>query len=167
MKIYVTGVAGSGKSSIVRALAARGVTAIDMDQGLCHWENRHTGGMAGWEPGRSEEWYAEHGWMCDVPELSSLLAIHDDIVVVGISSNQEEYMKFFDKVFVLHSKPETIIARINARTDSEYGKHPAEQKRLLAWQKSFEEEMAAKGAIPLDGERPIEEVVEDIVKELQ
>lgn len=137
-----------------------------MDQGLCHWENRETGGMAGWEPGRSEEWYASHGWMCNVPELGTLLKGHDTIVVVGISSNQEEYLKLFDKVFVLHSRPETIIKRLNERTDSVYGKHPAEQKRLLAWQKSFEAEMVQKGAVPLDGERPIGEVAADIIAAL-
>ncbi len=163
VKIYVTGVAGSGKSSIVRALTARGVQAIDMDQGLCRWENRHTGGMAGWEPGRDEAWYASHGWMCDVPELGKILEENGDIVVVGISSNQEEYLARFDKVFVLHCAPETVIARLNARTDSDYGKHPAEQARLLAWQKSFEAEMVGKGALPLDAERPLEEVVDDIL----
>lgn len=166
MKIYVTGVAGTGKSSIARALSARGVAAVDMDNGLCHWENRETGGMAGWEPGRSEEWYASHGWMCDTPALGSILDTSGDVVVVGISSNQEEYLARFDKVFVLHCAPETVIARLNARTDSDYGKHPAEQARLLAWQKSFEAEMVAKGALPLDADRPLEEVVADIEEAL-
>ncbi len=166
MKIYVTGVAGSGKSSIVRELSRRGIAAVDMDQGLCHWENRRTGGMAGWEPGRSEAWYAEHGWMCDVPELSSILAANDDVVVVGISSNQEEYLKEFDKVFVLTCTPATMIKRLNARTDSDYGKHPSEQARLLAWQRAFEEEMVAKGALPLDGEREVEVVADDVAAAL-
>lgn len=166
VKIYVTGVAGSGKSSIVRALSAEGIAAVDMDLGLCHWENRETGGMAGWEPGRSEEWYASHGWMCDTPELENILDTNENIVVVGLSSNQEEYLARFDKVFILHCSPETVIARLNARTDSDYGKHPAEQARLLAWQKTFEAEMVAKGAIPLDADRPLAEVVADIRNEL-
>jgi thymidylate kinase len=123
--------------------------------------------MAGWEPGRSHEWYETHGWMCDIPQLETLLKENEHVVAAGLSSNQEEYIKLFDTVFVLHASPETVLSRIEARTDNPYGKHPAEQERLLGWHKSFEAEMVGKGAIPLDAERPLEEVVADIAARLK
>jgi dephospho-CoA kinase len=164
VKIYVTGVSGSGKSSIVRALTARGVRAIDLDEGYCHWKHRASGEQVGWEPGSSDEWYDAHGWICSIDDLTEALEGSADVVVVGLSSNQEEYLPLFDKIIILHSEPETIVARINARTDNEYGKHPKEQQRLLNWRETYEKEMVAKGAILLDGERHIDEVVEDVLK---
>ena len=163
MKIYLTGVSGTGKSSIVRTLIARGVPALDMDEWLCSRKHKDTGEKVEWEPGQNEEWYATHGWICNVPALETLLAENKTIVVAGLSSNQDDYLKLFDTVLVLHASPETILSRIEKRTDNEYGKHPLEQQRLLNWYKSFEAEMIENGAVPIDAERPLADVVEDIM----
>jgi broad-specificity NMP kinase len=42
MKILITGIAGTGKSTIVPALQERGITAIDLHDvpGLCFWQNK-------------------------------------------------------------------------------------------------------------------------------
>lgn len=153
---------GCGKSSIARALKARGVPTIDVDEGLCAWTHKETGTQVAWSPGSSEAWYAVHGWVCDVDALEKQVRENNTIVVVGLSSNQDEYLKFFDKTFVLHCRPETFIERINKRTDNDYGKHEAEQQRMLRWQKTFEEEMATRGALVLDAERPLEEIVTEV-----
>jgi dephospho-CoA kinase len=105
--------------------------------------------------------------MCDIPELKTLLSGSEDIVVAGLSSNQEEYLPLFDKVLVLHARPETLVARLISRTDNDYGKHPLEQQRLLNWHKSFEEEMVGRGAIPLDAEQSVEAMTEEVLKHLK
>lgn len=110
----------------------------------------------------SDEWYAVHGWRCDVEKLKQLLSEHNDVVVVGAAVNQEEYLPLFDKMYFLQGTPETIVARINARTDNDFGKHPTEQAKLLHWQKTYAKEMKHKGAIELDAGRPLEEIVESI-----
>lgn len=161
MKIYVTGVSGTGKTSIARELNRRGIPAVDMDT-ICHWEHRESREPAGWEPGKTAEWYEAHGWICSIDDLKRFLAENENAVALGLSSNQEDYVPLFDKVLVLRSKPEVIISRINARTENEYGKHPLEQQRILNWHKQFEEEMTAKGAIPIDADRSIAEVVDEI-----
>lgn len=165
MKIYVTGVSGTGKSSIARELNVRGIPAIDMDT-VCHREHRESGEVASWEPGKDEAWYEKHGWICSIESLQEFLTANDNAVALGLSSNQDEYLPFFDKVLVLHSKPEVITERINSRTDNEYGKHPAEQTRILNWHKTFEKEMVEKGAIPLNADRELGEVVDEIVSYL-
>jgi len=162
VKVYITGASGTGKTSIARELAARGIPTLDMDT-MCHRAHRETGEKVGWEPGKPEEWYAAHGWVCNVGGLEEFLSLHDTAVAVGLSSDQDEYLKLFDKVFVLYSHPEVIIERLNARKDNEYGKHPREQERLLKWHRAFEQEMETKGAIPINTERPLSETVEDIL----
>ena len=162
MKVYITGASGTGKTSIARELAARGISTLDMDT-ICHRAHRETGEKVGWEPGKPEEWYDAHGWVCNGGALEDFLAAHDNAVVVGLSSDQDTYLKLFDKVFVLYSRPEVIIERLNARKDNEFGKHPKEQERLLKWHRAFEQEMEAKGAIPVNTERPLSETVESLL----
>lgn len=44
MKILITGMAGSGKTTIVRALVDKGYKAVDLDDtNLCTWIHRETG----------------------------------------------------------------------------------------------------------------------------
>lgn len=167
VKIYVTGVSGTGKSTLVRELSLRGVVAIDLDEGFCHWRKREDGERVSWEPGRDDAWYDAHGWICEIANLKEALKEHDTVVVVGLSSNQDEYWKLFDKVFVLTASPDTIIHRLNTRVDNEYGKHPREQERLLSWHKDFEKEMVEKGALAIDGERPVGQVADDILEALR
>lgn len=167
MKIYITGLSGTGKTSIVEALLQKGIHAIDIDDGLCHWENRHTGEHTDWFPGRDDEWHQNHAWLCDVEDLKKRLLEAEHVVVAGLGSNQNDYLPLFDKVFVLRCRPEIFLARIETRTTNDFGKHPPEQRMLLEWQQTFETEMIQKGAIPLDAERPLEVVVEDIISNLK
>ena len=108
MKVYITGASGPGKPSLARALAARGIPTLDMDT-ICHRAHRETGEKVGWEPGKPEEWYEAHGWVCNVGTLEEFLAVHDTAVAVGLSSDQDDYLKLFDKVFVLYARREVII----------------------------------------------------------
>ena len=167
MRVYLTGVSGTGKSSIIRALRDRGDAAIDIDDELCHWEDKRTGERGDWQPGSSDEWHESHVWLCDIEKLKAVLAQNENVVVAGVASNQDDYLKLFDKIFVLKGSPETVVSRIESRTDNDFGKHPVEQKRILNWQGDFEKEMIEKGATALNIERPLEVVVSDILAILE
>ncbi len=163
MKVYVTGLSGTGKSSVAKAFAAKGIPTVDIDMmGLCHWENIYTKERVDWEPGSSQEWHLSHAWMCDVDRLKELVSQNENVVVVGCASNQGEHLGLFDKVFVLHAEPETMLARIHARTDNPFGKDPAEQWRIFHRQKEFEDEMGQKGAVLVDANQSLEKVVSAI-----
>jgi broad-specificity NMP kinase len=162
MKIYITGVSGVGKTSIANALKARGVNAVDIDE-ISHWENKASGETVDWEPGRGDAWQDAHVWICDTPKLKEVLTQTQNSVALGHASNQDEYLPLFDKVFVLSCKPETVIHRLNTRTNNDFGKYPEDQARILNWHKTFDSWMVEKGAEVMDGERPMEKIVEDVV----
>jgi len=163
MKIYITGISGTGKTSIVQALREKGIKAIDIDDGLCHWENKDTGEHTEWHPGKTDQWLQEHVWLCDVGRLTKTLTNSENIVVVGMASNQNEYLKLFDKVFVLTGQPEIFFARIDTRTTNDFGKDPPERRMLLDWQNRLDTMIQKGAAQSLNAERPLEEILADVV----
>lgn len=137
MKIYITGVSGSGKSSLARTLRDKGVLAIDIDDGFAQWVNKDTKLPAEWKAGIGDEWYSVHGWTCDVEKIKQLLLENKDIVVVGAAVNQDEYLPLFDKIYFLDVQPDVMITRMKQRTDNDFGKHIVEQNRVIVWQQKY------------------------------
>ena len=165
-KIYITGVSGTGKSTLAAELNKRGFLAFDVDvvPGLCHWQDKETKEMAEYSYGADKEWLAAHDWVADEEQLSKLLKKADTVVVLGMTSNQERYFHLFDKIFLLRCSPEVFISRIDARTNNDFGKGKSEQEHILSWHKNFEKRMIDKGAVPINTEQPIEAVAEIIFR---
>jgi dephospho-CoA kinase len=105
---------GTGKSSVVRALAARGYKAIDTDDGWC-------------EPlpdGRQR-------WREDA--IRALLASEGagPLFVAGCEENQAQFHAQFDHIILLSAPPETLVERLATRTSNSYGKSPEELSRVF------------------------------------
>jgi len=167
MKVfYITGISGVGKSSVVEKLKEKGVFSIDADsvKGLTHWIEKTTGEISEWNPGMSQEWYWNHQYTCDKEKLTNLIknSPKDIVVVAGLFNNRSELRNLFNKVFLLQCKEEIFLKRIVERENHNFGKHILEQENILSWYKNFEKELLKEGVIPIDTEKPLEEVVEEI-----
>jgi broad-specificity NMP kinase len=130
MKALITGIAGTGKSTIVKALNKKGVTAVDR--------------------------------LCDIGRLKEMLGQYDDIVMAGSTSgsNQKEFFSLFDEIILLQSDPQTLIHRMQTRTNkSGYGKTEAEQEDNIEWQKEYDPLLISFGAIPVSTEGNLDDVV--------
>jgi dephospho-CoA kinase len=105
---------GTGKSAVVRALAARGYKAIDTDDGWCQ-------ALA---DGRQI-------WREDA--IGALLATEDAgvLFVAGCEENQAQFHAQFDRIVLLSAPLETLVERLANRTSNPYGKAPEELRRVL------------------------------------
>ena len=96
-RVLLTGMSGTGKSTVVRALAARGYTAVDTDSDeWCEWVNvaasAERAGMA-----------AAPDWAWREDRIGRLLATDDaDVLFVsGCKSNQGQFYQQFNYIILL------------------------------------------------------------------
>src|SRR5438270_12516313 len=111
-RILITGMSGAGKSSVIRALAARGVKAIDTDWNL-EWECVGPDG---------DEWV----WREDQLRLLLDEEDADALFVSACVSNQGKFYDRFDQVILLSAPVSVTVQRLANRTDSPYGKRAEE-----------------------------------------
>jgi broad-specificity NMP kinase len=166
VKILVTGQAGSGKSSVAAELSRRGFTAYDTDAmpGLTGFDWVETGAPV--DPGEIDHPFdfERIAWNWRLDRLRKLLESADDVFVCAITSNTVENAHLFDRVFVLVPDRETLARRLRERTNNTFGKDPAEAEPVLAHNDVIAEEWRARGGIPIDSARPLEQVVDEIVR---
>jgi shikimate kinase len=113
-RVLLTGMSGTGKSSVVRELTARGYKAVDTDDGWC-------------EPlpdGRQQ-------WREDAVERLLDTEDADILLVAGCEENQVRFHPRFDHIVLLSAPLETLLERLGTRTDNPYGKAPEERRRFL------------------------------------
>ena len=150
VKILITGMSGTGKSTALRALAARGHRTVDTDTD--RWSRWVT------EPTGSPDWI----WREQA--MTNLLTGHGvgSLFVAGCKSNQGEFYPLFDHVVLLSAPAEVLLARIAARTDNPYGKSPAERAAVLDHLVHVEPLLRATATAEIDASAPIDEVVREL-----
>ncbi|MFO0920836.1 MAG: AAA family ATPase [Candidatus Saccharimonadales bacterium] len=169
--IYVTGIAGAGKSAVCEELTKRGFEAHEGDDNLSAFYNNETGEITDRPTtvtDRTPEWRAEHTWKMSKEALQKLKASsdHKPVFVCGVASNENEYIDVFDKVFALDVDIETLMHRITTRTTGDFGKSPHEMETLLNWHKSTGEYYRKIGAYIVNTSKPLNEVVDVIVEQV-
>jgi dephospho-CoA kinase len=112
-RVLVTGMSGTGKSSVARELAARGFKAVDTDDG---WFEPLPDGRQRWRE----------------DAIQALLATEDTdlLFVAGCEENQVQFHAQFDHIVLLSAPMETLLERLAARTTNPYGKAPEELNRI-------------------------------------
>lgn len=168
--IYITGISGSGKSTICKELKRRGYEAHDADgEGFNKWCDKETGKIAG-EYDRNKvdpkEWDKKYSWNTSRIEVEKLAksAINKLAFLCGVSANEEAVWDLFTKVICLSIDEATLRNRITTRTTNEFGKEPYEFEIVLEWYKTYSGDYLKKGALLVDANRPLNQVVDEILK---
>jgi shikimate kinase len=128
-RVLLTGMSGTGKSTVTTALAARGYKAIDLDcDTFSEWVELN--GVSE-SPGSPVE--ANRDWIWRADRIDELLSTEDaDVLFLsGCASNMGQFLARFDHVILLSAPADVIVERLKRRTNNPYGKHPDEVARVL------------------------------------
>lgn len=154
--ILVTGMPGTGKSSVLAELAQRGYRVVDTDD-------------PGWREYRAyahpidELHRGEFHWVED--RMSALLeSDHADVLFVGGSArNQTKFYDRFDAVVLLTAPTEMLLERVARRTTNDYGKSERDRAEILVDLEEVEPLMRDGCTHEIDATRSLADVVADLV----
>jgi shikimate kinase len=142
-RILVTGMSGTGKSSVLQELARRGHRTVDTDSDeWCGWVTDARG---------------ERDWVWREDRMHALLTGHTNgaLFVAGCKSNQGRFYAQFDAVVLLSAPAAVLLERIAARTNNPYGKSPQERALVLEHLDTVEPLLRATATAEVDATQPL------------
>ncbi len=158
-RVLLTAMSGTGKSTVIAALAARGYKAVDADEdGLSEVVRVPEDEPTGLDPGQD--------WVWREDRIRDLLATEDADVLflAGCSPNQGTFYPQFDHVVLLSAPPAVIVERLTTRTNNPYGKRPKDIARTLALRETVEPLLRRGAGHEIDTSAPLERVVAEVLR---
>ncbi len=149
-RVLLTGMSGTGKSSVIQVLAARGYKAVDTDYG---WS----------ESGPQGDWI----WREDC--IQHLLAAEDTdlFFLSGCATNQGKFYPQFDHIILLSAPAAVLFERLARRTTNTYGKTADELAQVRRDLETVEPLLRRGADHEIDTSDPLEQVVETILRIVQ
>ena len=150
---------GTGKSTVIEDLAARGYKAVDTDYGgLSELVSVSEDELTGLEPGQDWVWREDR-----IQELLSTDDV-DVLFLCGCSPNQGKFYPPFEHVILLSAPAQVIVGRLASRTNNPFGKHPEEVARVLQLQQEIEPLLRAGAGHEIDTSIPLDQVVAEVLQ---
>ena len=150
--IFITGMSGSGKSTILDALSKRSsYTTIDTDYDQLSIEVFN-------------QELLETEWIWDEGKLGKIISEHKEGVLLlsGTVSNQGKFYSYFTEIIYLSAPLHILLERVQNRTTNDYGKSEAERNEIIANYEQFGEMIEAVSTRSIDATREISSIVDEI-----
>jgi len=161
-RVLLTGMSGTGKSTVITELATRGYKAVDTDYDgwselvdLRENSGHHASGLGG-----------HQDWLWREDRIARLLSTEDaDVLFIsGGATNQVKFYGRFDHIVLLTAPISVMTERLATRTNNPYGKKPDELARVLALKETVEPLLRRVANLEIDTSVPVDEVVEKILR---
>jgi len=142
-RVLVTGMSGTGKTTVLDELRRRGHITVDTD-----YDN--------WQlPDRT--------W--DERRMQRFLESNPDVVVSGTVDNQGRFYDRFEHVVLLSVPLQVLIERVRSRTNNPYGKTSEQQAEIERYLDTVEPRLRRGATLELDGQRATSELA-DVIEQL-
>lgn len=150
---------GTGKSTVVAELAARGYKAVDTDEdGLSELVSVPDDEPTGLDPGQD--------WVWREDRIQALLSTDAAGVLFlsGCAPNQGTFYPQFDHIVLLTAPAHVIVERLATRTTNPYGKRPEDVARVLELQQTVEPMLRRSAGCVIDTSVPLDQVVATVLR---
>ncbi len=146
--LLLTGMSGTGKSSVLAELSRRGHAVVDTDDD--GWIEQVPMPGGGTEPMWRED------------RMAALLAERRDgpLFVSGCVANQGRFYDRFDAVVLLSAPRDVLLGRIASRTTNTFGKADAERAQILHDLEATEPLLRAGATVEISTTVPVAVVAE-------
>ena len=139
-RVLITGMSGTGKTTLLRELSRRGHQTLDTDY---------------------DGWVLVDGtW--DETRMAAYLASNSSVVVSGTVENQGRFYDRFEAVVLLSAPVEVLIERVSIRTNNPYGNLEIEQSVIRQQVLDVEPLLRQGATLELDGRRPLAELADAV-----
>lgn len=145
--VLVTGMSGTGKSTVLAELARRGHRTVDTDY-----------------DGYAVETPEGQLWVED--RITALLDGHREgiLFLAGTVANQRRFHPRFDAVALLTAPPDVLLTRLARRENNPFGKTRSERTRILTDLAEVEPLLRSSADVVLDTRAPLSSVADALEK---
>ena len=146
-RVLITGMSGTGKSSVILELRKRGYKAIDMDER--GWSEHDEDGHQHWNEERLQK----------VFDLES-----DEILFIsGCAENQIKFYPQLTGIILLSAPGEVLVERLSKRTNNPYGKRAEEIEEIFTYLETVEPQLRRGATDEIVTIIPLDQVVEKVL----
>jgi broad-specificity NMP kinase len=149
--VLVTGMSGTGKSTVLGELARRGLRTVDTDYGGWSYETPISGGSG-----------VEQLWREDLMARLLQGAAGGPLIVSGTVSNQGRFYDRFDAVVLLSAPIEVLLGRLAGRLNNPFGKDPEQLRRILSDIETVEPLLRAGCSLEIDTTASVGDIADQI-----
>lgn len=158
-RVLITGMSGTGKSTVVQELTARGYRALDLDTPeWSEWVDVDPSDKLAPRQGKD--------WMWREDRVGTLLSAPGDetLFISGCAENMGRFLPRLDLVVLLSAPPATIMQRLAARPIGGYGHLASERNKVVDLISKIEPLLRKSADHKIDTRRPIHAVVDEVLR---